>query len=54
MRHIGRDEVDAGLFQSEKEMGIAGQAIELGDHELGTEQTAGLKRFRQFWTIGRG
>src|SRR6185437_7104685 len=43
-RHVGRDEVDAGLVQAQQEMGIAREAIQLGDDQLGAVGPASLQR----------
>jgi len=52
VRHIGRDEVHAGLLQPEQEVRVAGQSIQLGDNELGAEHPAGLDGLGQHWPVG--
>jgi hypothetical protein len=50
-RHVGCNEVDAGLLQTEKEMGIAAESVEFGDDELGAVTPAGLNGLCQLRAI---
>jgi len=47
VRHIDRDELDAGLLQAQQEVRITGQPIELGDDQRGPVGLAGLEGFGQ-------
>jgi hypothetical protein len=40
VRHVGGDELDACLLEAEQEVGVARQAIELGDQQHGAPRTA--------------
>ena len=40
MGHVGGDELDAGLLEAEQEVGVARQAVELGDQQHGAAEAA--------------
>ena len=40
MRHVGGDELDAGLLEAEQEVRVARQAVELGDQQHGAAEAA--------------
>ena len=47
LRHVGGDELDAGLLQAEQEMRVAGEAVELGDDQRRAVDLAGVERALQ-------
>ena len=51
VRHVRRNEIYPGLVQSEQEMGVAREAIQLGDDELGAMQPARCERRFELWPI---
>ena len=51
MRHVDRDELDPGLLQSEQEMRIAAQPVELGNNQFCVVDAAGVERARESRTV---
>jgi hypothetical protein len=49
--HVDRDELHLGLLQTEQEIGVARQPVELGDDQRGPVQLASLEGFGQRWTV---
>jgi hypothetical protein len=40
VRHLGRDELDAGLLQAEQKVRVAGQSVELSDQQHAAAEAA--------------
>ena len=51
LREIHCFKFDLRLHQVRDEGDVAGQAVELGDYELGTLKAACLQRFCQLWPV---
>ena len=47
LRHVGGDELDAGLLQAEQEVRVAGEPVELGDDQRRAVDLAGVERLVQ-------
>ena len=52
MWHIGGNEIHASFLKSKKEMRVARQAVQLGDHKLGFVDTAHLQCLLKLRTVG--
>ena len=50
--HVGGEEADAAVPQGQEEGGVAGEAVQLGDHQRRAGDLGQVQRLRQFRPIG--